>query len=379
MRQHLTAVRQPPRWAAPRSRGAESASRERSSSRRRESRRASYRFSVGTAGSATLVLQTVLPALLTAARPSTLVLEGGTHNPLAPPFDFLGRRSFPLFARMGARVERHARTATGSTRRAAAASTSRSRRPGARARWCSERGEVRARRVRAIVANLPGAVGERELNRFAALGRCWDSSARSRIEVVPGPRGPGQRPIAVVESEHVTEVFTGFGEKQVSPRGRRRHASPTRRSPTCDGRPSARTWPTSSCCCWRSRARARSARRGPTTHTRTQLDVIPRFLSTAITCTGRRCDRTLPITAPGERLGRRASDHFHDRTPATDLGFLLHKHPARVQRSSCPSARRTSSIPKRRSSAARRRCCWTSIPWGSYGSRGWRGDARRST
>jgi RNA 3'-terminal phosphate cyclase (ATP) len=42
-----------------------------------------YRFAVGTAGSATLVLQTVLPALLTGWDRSTLTLEGGTHNPLA--------------------------------------------------------------------------------------------------------------------------------------------------------------------------------------------------------------------------------------------------------------------------------------------------------
>ncbi len=36
-----------------------------------------YRFAVGTAGSATLVLQTVLPSLLTASSRSTLTLEGG--------------------------------------------------------------------------------------------------------------------------------------------------------------------------------------------------------------------------------------------------------------------------------------------------------------
>ena len=44
-----------------------------------------YTFAVGTAGSATLVLQTVLPALVTARGESTLELEGGTHNPWAPP------------------------------------------------------------------------------------------------------------------------------------------------------------------------------------------------------------------------------------------------------------------------------------------------------
>src|SRR5437867_5390435 len=43
-----------------------------------------YSFAVGTAGSATLVLQTVLPALILASKPSTLLLEGGTHNPNAP-------------------------------------------------------------------------------------------------------------------------------------------------------------------------------------------------------------------------------------------------------------------------------------------------------
>ncbi|HJU41103.1 MAG TPA: RNA 3'-terminal phosphate cyclase, partial [Tahibacter sp.] len=39
-----------------------------------------FRFAIGTAGSTTLVLQTVLPALLCADRVSTLRIEGGTHN-----------------------------------------------------------------------------------------------------------------------------------------------------------------------------------------------------------------------------------------------------------------------------------------------------------
>ena len=64
-----------------------------------------YRFAVGTAGSATLVLQTVLPALLTASALSTLTLEGGTYNPLATCFDFLERSFVPLLGRMGAEVE----------------------------------------------------------------------------------------------------------------------------------------------------------------------------------------------------------------------------------------------------------------------------------
>ena len=50
-----------------------------------------YRFAIGSAGSCTLVLQTLLPALLHADAPSTVQITGGTHNPLAPPVHFLQR------------------------------------------------------------------------------------------------------------------------------------------------------------------------------------------------------------------------------------------------------------------------------------------------
>jgi RNA 3'-terminal phosphate cyclase (ATP) len=60
-----------------------------------------YTFSVGSAGSTSLVLQTILPALAVAEAPSRVDLRGGTHNPLAPPFDFLQRAFFPLIERMG--------------------------------------------------------------------------------------------------------------------------------------------------------------------------------------------------------------------------------------------------------------------------------------
>jgi RNA 3'-terminal phosphate cyclase (ATP) len=70
-----------------------------------------YRFSIGTAGSACLLYQTLLPALLLAKEASTLRLEGGTHNPMAPSFDFLDKCFLPQIRKMGAGVtlelERH--------------------------------------------------------------------------------------------------------------------------------------------------------------------------------------------------------------------------------------------------------------------------------
>ena len=52
-----------------------------------------------------LLLQTILPPLLLAKQPSELVLEGGTHNPFAPPFPFMAQAFLPLLKRLGFRVE----------------------------------------------------------------------------------------------------------------------------------------------------------------------------------------------------------------------------------------------------------------------------------
>ena len=62
-----------------------------------------YYFDIGSAGSATLVIQTILPALFLADKPSTVTVTGGTHNPLAPPFDFLCETFLPAIAMAGFR------------------------------------------------------------------------------------------------------------------------------------------------------------------------------------------------------------------------------------------------------------------------------------
>ena len=47
-------------------------------------------FDIGSAGSASLVIQTVLPALFLADKSSMVTVTGGTHNPLAPPVSPFG-------------------------------------------------------------------------------------------------------------------------------------------------------------------------------------------------------------------------------------------------------------------------------------------------
>jgi RNA 3'-terminal phosphate cyclase (ATP) len=60
-----------------------------------------YHFDIGSAGSASLVAQTILPALFLAYKPSRVTVTGGTHNPWAPPFDFLKETFLPAISTAG--------------------------------------------------------------------------------------------------------------------------------------------------------------------------------------------------------------------------------------------------------------------------------------
>jgi len=60
-----------------------------------------FRFDIGTAGAATLVLQAVLPVLATAAEPSRVEVTGGTHVPRSPSHHFLSRHWSEVVGRLG--------------------------------------------------------------------------------------------------------------------------------------------------------------------------------------------------------------------------------------------------------------------------------------
>lgn len=213
MRQHLTAVQAASEVGGAKVTGAEVGSRE-LAFWPGSVRAGDYRFSVGTAGSATLVFQTVFPALALASGRSTVVVEGGTHNPLAPPFDFLARAFLPLVARMGPRatavLERPGFYPAGGGRLRVAIEPA----PAFGRLELPERGEVRERRATAVVALLPRSIAEREL-RVVREKLNWDP-AWTRIEHLQDAVGPGNVVTVELASEHVTEVFTGFGERGVS-------------------------------------------------------------------------------------------------------------------------------------------------------------------
>ena len=169
-----------------------------------------FHFQIGTAGSASLVAQTVLPALMMADGPSTVTLEGGTHNQWAPPFDFLQRVFLPQLAKAGpqvtAEIDAYGFYPAG----------------GGRFRLeitpCQQlagvelidRDEQPRPRVTAIVAGIPRSVGERECETIRRKTN-WQAKY-FEVREVNAPSGAGNVVMIELISRDVTEIITGFGK-----------------------------------------------------------------------------------------------------------------------------------------------------------------------
>jgi RNA 3'-terminal phosphate cyclase (ATP) len=172
----------------------------------------SYEFAIGTAGSTGLLLQTLLPALWLAGGPSTLRLTGGTHNPLAPPFDFLDRAFLPAMARMGARavlrlLETGFAPAGGGIIECRIEPT-----PAFTPFHLTDHGPLQSARIRVPFRGLPQSIADRVLTAAHNALPCDDAM------VVPLPAGPGQGVACLVEAEfaHSTEMACTFGEMNLS-------------------------------------------------------------------------------------------------------------------------------------------------------------------
>jgi RNA 3'-terminal phosphate cyclase (ATP) len=138
------------------------------------------------------------------------VLEGGTHNIYAPPFDFIERVFLPVLNRMGpkvsARLLRHGFYPAGGGRIEVDIVPAESL-----ARLdLVERGALRRVEARVLIADLPGEIAVRELEAVAkVLG--WPEESR-RIEQLPQGTGPGNILLLEAEFEQVTEIVSGFGK-----------------------------------------------------------------------------------------------------------------------------------------------------------------------
>jgi RNA 3'-terminal phosphate cyclase (ATP) len=279
LRQHLTAVEAARAVSAAEVIGASVGSRE-LVFRPGRCRGGSYAFSIGTAGSTTLVLQTILPALLTASESSAVSVEGGTHNPHSPPYEFFARAYLPIVEKLGARL------------------TSKLERPGyypaggGRLRLdvvpvarlsrldVLERGPIVNKRATATVANLPRDIAQRELS---ILGRelGWEGSCFDLISRRDSP-GPGNVVSIEIESENICEVFTSFGERGVRAESVAKRAAHEARDYLQSEAPVGRHLADQLVLLLAMGGGGSFRTLTPTAHTTTQLDIVPQFLD--VTC-----------------------------------------------------------------------------------------------
>lgn len=171
-----------------------------------------YRFAVGSAGSAMLVLQTVLPALWQANAPSAIELVGGTHNPLAPSFDFLDQAFAPAVRAMGAPLQLTMRCAGffpagGGQVRAEVGPAS----------WRAvDRLSLDAPPIvhaRILQSQVPSHVAQRERSVLCERLRIGSDAVRIVEKCSPGP---GNAIVVVLAHQHGGEVVTTLGERGVA-------------------------------------------------------------------------------------------------------------------------------------------------------------------
>lgn len=178
-----------------------------------------YRFTIGTAGSTTMVMQALLPALIFNARASQpggaegfdILVDGGTHNGMAPPFEFFTMALLPRLVAMGANVEAGMRRhgfypAGGGTINVRIAPAE-----AARPLVAEHLGELTEKRIRVVNAHIPADVPRRQIAALTAALNWGDRQAE--VFDVTESSCPGNVLMAVRGGEGVFEVFSALAER----------------------------------------------------------------------------------------------------------------------------------------------------------------------
>ncbi|MCX8116319.1 MAG: RNA 3'-terminal phosphate cyclase [Desulfobacterota bacterium] len=173
-----------------------------------------YQFDIGTAGSVTLLLQSLLLPLCLCQGDSFLKLRGGTHVAWSPPFHYLTEILFPLLRKMGigvdARIERWGWYPKGGGEVDVKVHPASSLTPLS----LTDRGSLRRIYGLSASSHLPAHVAERQRGR--ALARLAEELGfKAEIEVrsdVPSP-GQGSFLFLVCEFEGIKAGFSGLGRK----------------------------------------------------------------------------------------------------------------------------------------------------------------------
>lgn len=177
-----------------------------------------YQFAIGTAGSTSLVCQTILLPLALAETPSKVTFEGGTHNGMSPSVSFLEQSFLPVLANMGIETEVNIEKLGFY--------------PAGGGKWslkikpCAQLKPIELEQseqtldeitdkvtVSAIVSLLPESIGQREIDTVCKSLRL-NSSAGKLLSV--NTPGPGNTVIIVYDQGAHASVFEIVGQLGVS-------------------------------------------------------------------------------------------------------------------------------------------------------------------
>jgi RNA 3'-terminal phosphate cyclase (ATP) len=222
--QHLTSLRAAAKLCDAKVEGAKLNSQTLTFAPRTAPNAGDYNFDVaqaargGSAGSASLILQTVLLPLALANGASQVTLRGGTHVAWSPSFHFVRRVYLPTFAATGVNAKVSIRKwgwypiGGGEIRATVTASGDQMGSPALRGLELMARGKlVRVRGVSAS-SNLPKHIRVRQER--SALQVLRSNGVNARLEVVDAPaKGQGTVVFLWAEFENTVAGFTSLGER----------------------------------------------------------------------------------------------------------------------------------------------------------------------
>lgn len=171
-----------------------------------------YLFAIGSAGSSTLLAQTLLPVLWRASSPSTLTLEGGTHNPLAPPSHFLDEIYLGVLRKSGLDVTCHLQEYGFAPAGGGRIHLQIQPCAGLSPLLLLDRGPQGGWEMEVIARNLDWSIAERVI---AATQKTFPHAAIHRTHLKGGP-GQGICCLLRGAFAQTKEMFSGFGEMGVT-------------------------------------------------------------------------------------------------------------------------------------------------------------------
>lgn len=179
----------------------------------REIKPGQYRFAIGTAGSTSLVFQTILPALLQADGESTVSFEGGTHNMQAPSYEFITKSFLKALEKIGHTVDcnlqRYGFYPNGGGQWTARIKPAKQK----NRLKLLERGDLVARNATTFTSKIPMGVSQRELKKVSQK-LAWQPHELTENQVESF--GPGNIISLRLDFENNTELFDEVAQKGIT-------------------------------------------------------------------------------------------------------------------------------------------------------------------